>query len=260
MFANHLFKDKVVLVTGGGSGIGFAIAKMFLSYGAQVYIASRKADRIESALTELKQYGNAQGFVLDIREIEQVQAAAERIKKECGKCDILINNAGGQFPTAAEHIAPKGWNAVINNNLNGTWWMIQTFANQFFIPQKQGTIVNIIASIYRGFPGMAHTGAARAGVDNLTKSLAVEWAPHRIRINAVAPGFILSSGMDQYPPSLMEGIEKSVPAKRLGTPDEVAYLTLFLASDMAQYITGETVYVDGGQKLWGSLWQVPDFK
>lgn len=260
MFAQNLFQDKVALVTGGGSGIGYAIAKMFLTLGARVYIASRKKERIEKALAELSVWGDCRAFTLDIRELEQIQAGAEIIKSESGRLDILINNAGGQFPTSAESISPKGWSAVINNNLNGTWWTTQTLANAFFIPQKSGIIVNIIANIFRGFPGMAHTGAARAGVDNLTKSLAVEWAPYHIRINAVAPGFILSSGMEQYPPEFTQNMEKTLPAKRLGTPDEVAYLTIFLASPMADYITGETIYIDGGQRLWGNLWEVPDFR
>ena len=126
----------------------------------------------------------------------------------------------------------------------------------FFMSQKQGTVVNIIANIYRGFPGMAHTGAARAGVDNLTKTLAVEWSPYQVRINAVAPGIIKSSGLEQYPPDILKGISDKIPLKRLGSTDEVAYLTLFLASPMANFITGETVYIDGGQRLWGDMWEM----
>jgi citronellol/citronellal dehydrogenase len=138
--------------------------------------------------------------------------------------------------------------------------MTHTFANEFFIPQHHGIVVNIIANIARGFPGMAHTGAARAGVENMTKSLAIEWAPHHLRINAIAPGIILSTGLDQYPPEFLAGIEAKIPMHRLGTVDEVGYLTLFLASPLAKYITGQTVYVDGGQSLWGNIWEIPDFK
>ncbi len=123
----------------------------------------------------------------------------------------------------------------------------------FFIPQKQGSILNIIANVFRGFPGMVHTGAARAGVDNFTKTLAVEWSKYHIRVNAVAPGIIASSGLGQYPPELMQGIAEKIPLRRLGTVDEVAYLTLFLLSPMAAFITGETVYLDGGQRLWGDV-------
>ena len=121
---------------------------------------------------------------------------------------------------------------------------------------KPNSRVNIIANIFRGFPGMAHTGAARAGVENLTMTLAVEWSKYNIQINAVAPGIIKSTGLDQYPPEFLKDIEVAIPAKRLGTIDEVAYITLFLCSPMARFITGETVYVDGGQRLWGDLWKM----
>ncbi len=260
MFQSDLFRDKKVMVTGGGSGIGKAIAKQFLQYGATVFIGSRKLERLEAAHEELSALGDCRFVELNIRDAEAVAETAKKLKEEVGSIDILINNAGGQFPSPAEAIATKGWNAVIDTNLNGTWNMTQTFANTFFIPQKRGIIVNIIANIFRGFPGMAHTGAARAGVDNLTKSLAVEWAPHRIRINAVAPGIILSTGLDQYPPEFLQGIESKIPMKRLGSTNEVADLTLYLSSPLASYVTGQTVYVDGGQSLWGDIWEVPDFK
>lgn len=256
MFAPQLFSDKTVFVTGGGSGIGMAIARHFLQAGATVCIASRKEDRIMAAQAELSQYGLCHALVLDIRQPDAVAAAAEVVRQLCGKLDILVNNAGGQFPSPAEAISINGWNAVINTNLNGTFYMTRQMANSFFIPQKSGCIVNIIANIYKGFPGMSHTGAARAGVDNLTKSLAVEWATHQIRVNAIAPGIILSAGLDNYPPEFLQGISDKIPLQRLGTTDEVAHLTLFLASPMAAYITGETVYIDGGQRLWGDIWKI----
>lgn len=256
MFQPGLFDGKIALVTGGRSGIGYAIAHRLLELGAQVYIASRKAEPLQAAADALSAYGRVTPIPLDIRQPDQIAEAARRIQAEAGRLDILVNNAGGQFPSAAENISINGWNAVINNNLNGSWYMMQTMANTFFIPQKQGIICNIIAQIERGFPGMAHTGAARAGVDNLTKSLAIEWVRHGLRINAIAPGLIDSSGMEQYPQSLKDTMLPSVPMRRLGSVDEVAWATLFLCSPMAQYITGETLYVDGGQRLWGSMWQL----
>jgi citronellol/citronellal dehydrogenase len=144
---------------------------------------------------------------------------------------------------------------VVNNNLIGTFYVTQIMAKTFFIPQKEGNIVNIIANIYRGFPGMVHTGAARAGVDNMTKTLAIEWVRYNIRVNAIAPGIIRSSGMDTYPPAILKGIEKSIPNNRMGTMDEVAWPVLFLSSPMATYISGETLYVDAGNRLWGDQWQ-----
>ncbi len=256
MFKEDIFKDKIVLVTGGGSGIGFDISQLFLQYGAKVFIASRKVERLEKAVAELSQYGECAYCVCDIRDIATVQQMAENIKDKMGRLDILINNAGGQFPSLAKDISHNGWNAVINNNLNGTWYITQTMANTFFIPQNDGIIVNMIAMIYRGFPGMAHTGAARAGVDNLTKSLAVEWSQHNIQINAVAPGIIKSTGLKNYPPQMLEGITKNIPMKRLGTTEEVANLCLYLCTPLARYITGETIYIDGGQKLWGDVFYI----
>ncbi len=254
MFEKDLFNDQVVLVTGGGSGIGYEIAKQFLAHGAKVIIASRKMEKIEKAVSELGK--NCKGMQLDIRQPEQSEELIKNIVQEYSKLDILVNNAGGQFPAAAENISINVWNAVINNNLNGTFYVSRAAFLNAFQKQKSGVIINIIANIYRGFPGMSHTGAARAGVDNLTKSLAVEWSRYYIRVNAVAPGIINSSGLDQYPPQLLNNINANIPLKRMGTCDEVAYPVLFLASPFASYITGETLYVDGGMRLWGDLWEM----
>lgn len=260
MFQSDLFRDQIIMVTGGGTGIGKAIARLFMQHGGKVIIASRKLEKLEAAQKELSAFGECYVQELNIRDDEAVEAVANTLKDKFGNIDILINNAGGQFPAAAEMIPPKGWRAVIDTNLNGTWYMTSSFAKHFFIPNKQGTIVNIIANIFRGFPGMAHTGAARAGVDNLTKTLAVEWAPYEIRINAIAPGIIRSTGLDQYPPELVKDLESKIPMKRMGTTDEVAQLALFLASPYSSFITGQTVYLDGGQSLWGDVWDVNDFR
>jgi citronellol/citronellal dehydrogenase len=256
MFAPDLLKDRVALVTGGGSGIGFAIAEELLRVGAQVHICGRNPEKLEKAAQQLQEKGSIRWSVCDIRQVEGVEALAETLQKEWGRLDILVNNAGGQFPAPAEQISPKGFQAVINNNLIGTWNVIYTMAHRFLLPARQGVIVNIIANIYRGFPGMMHTGAARAGVDNLTKTLAVEWSRYGLRVNAVAPGIIDSTGLLQYPDTLKQGIADTIPLKRLGTVQEVAYLVVFLASPLAAYITGETVYVDGGQRLWGDMFKL----
>ncbi|MFN0037137.1 MAG: SDR family oxidoreductase [Saprospiraceae bacterium] len=256
MFQPDLFEGKTVLVTGGGSGIGFAIARQFLQCGAEAFICSRKAERIEKAVGELSQFGKVRGQALDIREPEQVAQMADFIAAEAGKLDVLVNNAGGQFPSPAADISPKGWQAVVNTNLNGTWFVTQAMAQRFFFPQNHGVVLNIVVNNYRGLPGMAHTGAARAGVMNLTQSLAVEWASRGIRLNCIAPGIIQSSGLENYPPELVRDIARIVPMKRLGTVDEVAALTLFLASPAAAYMTGDTIYMDGGARLWGDIWEI----
>lgn len=249
-------KDKIAIVTGGGSGIGYAIAQQLLGMGAAVCISGRNEAKLQAAAGRLAESGKVSYFVCDIRQPEQTEALAAFMQEQYGRVDFLVNNAGGQFPAPAEQISPKGFHAVVNNNLNGTWNMTHTIANRFFIPQKSGSIVNIIANIYRGFPGMMHTGAARAGVDNMTKTLAVEWSRYGIRVNAVAPGIIQSTGLEQYPEEIKRNIAETIPLKRLGSTEEVAYLTAFLLSPMATYITGETIYIDGGQRLWGDMFKL----
>ena len=256
LFQPSLFSGKTVLVTGGGSGIGLAIARQFLECGATVFICSRKLERIEKAVLELEPLGTVYGHTLDIREPEQVSKMADFIAEKVGKLDILINNAGGQFPSPAADISPKGWQAVVNTNLNGPWFVTQTMAQRFFFPQNHGVVLSIVVNNYRGFPGMSHTAAARAGIMNLTKSLAVEWASQGIRLNCIAPGIIQSSGLENYPPELVADVARTIPMKRLGTMDEVAALTLFLASPAAAYMTGDTIYMDGGARLWGDIWEI----
>jgi citronellol/citronellal dehydrogenase len=253
MFAPNLFQDQIALVTGGRSGIGYAIAKLLLQHGAKVVIASRKAEPLARAAEELSAFGPVTHQVCDIRDTEQIASLADHIRDQHGRLDILVNNAGGQFPMLAEAMSPKGWNAVINNNLNGTFYMTQAMAQAFFIPQQRGSIVNIIVDVFRGVPGMSHTGAARAGVENLTKSLAVEWSKYHIRLNCVAPGIIQSSGLDNYPPELSQGLEKAIPMRRFGTVEEVAHAVAFLAGPLATFTTGETLYVDGGRRLSGDF-------
>ena len=256
IFSNQPFKDKVILVTGGRSGIGFDIARLYLAEGAKVIIVSRKKDLLVDAEAKLKPLGEVSSMACDIRNLEDIDALVEMIKKTYDRLDILINNAGGQFLSPAEDIKEKGWNAVINNNLNGTWYMTQKMANAFFIPQKSGSILNIILNIYKGFPGMAHSAAARAGVDNLTKTLAIEWSKYNIQINAVAPGSIMSTGLKNYPQEFVDQLANKVPIKRLGTTQEVAWLVSFLTSPFSKFITGETVYIDGGQRLWGDIYEL----
>ena len=252
MYAENLFKNKTVLVTGGRSGIGYAIAKLFLQLGARVTISSRKEEKLAKAAAELAKFGDCGYKACDIRKTEEIKALAQQIKEEYGQLDILINNAGGQFPTLAKTLTDKGWNAVINNNLNGTFYMTREMGSTFFIPQKSGIIINIIADIFRGFPGMVHTGAARAGVENLTKTLALEWSEYNIRINAIAPGTIESSGLKTYPPQVqemfVEGM-KAIPLKRYGTVEDIANAVCFMSSPLAAYISGITLYVDGAAHL-----------
>jgi citronellol/citronellal dehydrogenase len=256
-FRPGLFTGRVALITGGGTGIGRAIAEELSALGARVALCGRRVEPVTELAEALRaKGGEAHAASVDIRSPESIDAFVKDVLARFGTIDLLVNNAGGQFPSPAQNISPKGFEAVVRNNLLGTFNVTHAVANAAMIPQRYGSVVNIIANVYRGFPGMAHTGAARAGVDNLTKSLAVEWAPHHIRVNAIAPGTIRSTGTDRYPPELVVKAEKNTPAKRLGTVAEVAHATSYLLSDAADYVTGATLYLDGGASLWGDIWDV----
>jgi citronellol/citronellal dehydrogenase len=259
IFRPGLFDGHVAIVTGGGSGIGLAIVHTLCELGARVAINGRDATKLQAAQDALGKHGwKVHAAPCDIREPEQVAAFVKGVREALGEVTVLVNNAGGQFPTPAEMLAPKGWDAVIRNNLNGTFYVTREVAVTSMIPKQRGRIVNIIANVARGFPGMVHTGAARAGVDNMTKTLAVEWAQHGIAVNAIAPGIIRSTGTDRYPPEMLELSRTHTPQKRLGTPEEVAELCAYLASEAAAFVTGETWYIDGGAHLWGDNWMIPD--
>jgi citronellol/citronellal dehydrogenase len=259
IFRSGLFDGHVAIVTGGGSGIGLSTAIALGELGAKVAICGRKKEKLEAAEQKLRERKiDCLAEACDIREVEQIQAFADSVKSKLGTASILVNNAGGQFPTTAETVTPRGWEAVVRNNLNGTFFMTQAVATKHMIPAKKGRIVNVIANVARGFPGMVHTGAARAGVENMTKTLAVEWAMHNIQVNAIAPGVIRTTGTDQYPPELIEASRKKTPMKRVGTAGEVAQLIVYLASDAAWFVTGECWYIDGGAHLWGDNWIIDD--
>ncbi len=260
MFAPGILEGQVALVTGGGSGIGLVTAREMLRLGAAVAICGRTEDKLAAARKELEAAGDPDRVLAqrcDIREPGEVEALVKAIVARWGHVDIAVNNAGGQFPAPAQMISPNGFAAVVRNNLVGTFHVCREVANQSMIPRQRGRIINVIANIYRGFPGMAHTGAARAGVENLTMSLSVEWAQFGILVNAVAPGVIESSGTKQYPPHVLARTIEQTPLKRAGTVDEVAAAIVFLASPAAQFITGATLRIDGGQALWGNIWDIP---
>ncbi len=257
IFREDLFAGKNALITGGGSGIGFSIAAELRLLGANVVIGSRKEEKLRAGaerLAEIGGSGELAWHVCNIRDDESIDAAVDFSLERFGSIDFLVNNGGGQFPSPAIAIRRKGWDAVIETNLTGTFRMSQAVAEKAMIPAGGGAMVNIIAQMWNGFPMMAHTGAARAGVDNITKTLAFEWAPAGIRVNAVAPGVILSSGIENYSPANRDfffGATEHIPAGRLGTPREVAAATLFLLSPAAGFITGSTMRVDGGEPLFG---------
>lgn len=262
IFAPGLFSNQVALVTGGGSGIGLAAAREMASLGAKVALCGRKPEKLAAAQQALADDGIAAEHVFaaacDIREPEQIAAFVGQVLERFGRIDVLVNNAGGQFPSPAAAMTPKGFEAVIRNNLSGSFFVTREVATRAMLPARRGRIVNITAAVSRGFPGMAHTGAARAGVENLTRTLAIEWATHGIRINAIAAGTIRSSGTAQYGDDVLELARRATPVKRLGSPEEVSRLIVFLASDQNDFITGSVYGIDGGQALWGDIWTIPE--
>ena len=261
IFRPDLFAGQVVVVTGGGSGIGRAIAHELAALGAQVVLAARKLERLEVTRAEIAAaHGSASIYLCNIRKEEEISALFDTVLGQYGKIDALVNNAGGQFMSPAEAISTKGWQAVIETNLTGTFMMCREAYNRY-LGQHGGAIINIIADMWRGFPGMAHTGAARAGVENLTKTLAVEWARSGVRVNAVAPGLIEGNGILQYGEEMLPFIlamKQDIPLKRMGTEAECAAAVTFLLSPAAAYITGETIKVDGAYSLWRKNWEIDD--
>lgn len=249
---------KTALVTGASRGLGKHFAITLARAGADVAITSRTLDSLEGTAAEIKALGRkVVPVALDVRDKASIDSAVNAVHTQFGKIDILINNAGGQFPAPVEKISINGWRAVVENNLNGTFLMTKVVGERAMLPAGSGRIVNIVANMWRGFPGMAHTGAARAGVVNLTQSLAVEWASRGVLVNAVAPGTVRSTGTDRYPPELMKAAIAATPLKRMGTPEDVSRAVMYLCSPAGDWITGETLCVDGGARLWGDIWQIP---
>lgn len=262
VFADRLFDGKAVVVTGAGGGLGLAIAALFARLGARLAINGRNPEKIEDAAAFLRGFGtDVLARPMTIRDPVQVEAFIEEAHRHFGGFDVLVNNAGGQFPQPALEYTPKGWNAVIDTNLNGTWWMMQAAARMWARDRRQGAITSIVADIWRGMPGIAHTAAARAGVIYLSKSVAVEWAPLGIRVNCVAPGCCESTGFANYPASGSATFAESNPMRHAGDEWDVAEAVVYLSSASGKFVTGEVLTVDGGQQLWGDPWPTgrPDY-
>ena len=264
VFAPHLFRGKTALVTGGGRGIGRAIALAFAKFGANVVIASRKPENLDPTAEEIAKLGApCLSVPMNIRETDQVDALIAQTLERFGAIDCLVNNAGGQFPARPHDISDRGWRAVVDLNLNGTWNMCSR-VGPHMLQRGSGAVVNIVHvySFDRGSPAFAHSGAARAGVVSLTKSLAYYWARHGVTINALAPGTVSTRGVREEEFSRAEQsdyealVTKDIPAHRLAEPDEVAAIVLFLCSPAARYINGASLIADGALFLdnWTPMW------
>ena len=254
MFTPSLLKDRVAVITGGGTGIGLAIARRFGELGAHIAIGSRNAKNIERGAVALNHAGlDPLAVQIDVRNPEQVDEMVTRVVHHFGRIDILVNNAAGNFICRAEDLSPNGWNAVIGIVLNGSFYCSRAVGRHMIARGGGGAIVSILANyVWTGSAGTIHSAAAKAGVMSMTQTLAVEWARHHIRVNAIAPGPIESAGAAKQlwnTPEAAQRIADMVPLGRWGKPEEVADAAAFLVSDHAGYITGEVLTLDGAAWL-----------
>ncbi len=257
VFRPGLFAGQTVVVTGGGSGIGRCTAHELASLGAHVVLVGRKRDKLTRVQAELREDGfESSAHACDIRDEEAVRGAVAEVVASRGRIHALVNNAGGQFPAPLAAIGQRGFEAVVRTNLTGGFLVAREVATQS-MADHGGAVVNIVADMWRGMPGMGHSGAARAGMVNLTQTMAVEWAPLGIRVNAVAPGWIASSGLDHYDEEIRRTViprlAEAVPLKRLGTEAEVSAAICFLLSEAAAFVTGACLRVDGAAPLFSAL-------
>jgi citronellol/citronellal dehydrogenase len=255
VFAADALNECVVVVSGGAGGIGRAIAWLFARLGAHVVVVGRDKSKLDALVGHLADRNlKASAHVADIRLPEAVKTLFDTVWAAHGRLDSLINSAGGQFPQAAIDFSIKGWNAVIDTNLNGTWYMMQAAAQRWRDHKHPGSIVNIVVVTTHGLYGIAHTIAARSGVIGLSRAVAVEWAPLNIRVNCVAPGAIETEGWRVYSPEVRAAYPRSNPMKRAGSPWDIAEACVYLAGPSGRFVTGETLTVDGGGQLWGETW------
>jgi NAD(P)-dependent dehydrogenase (short-subunit alcohol dehydrogenase family) len=255
MFEANLLKDQVAVITGGGTGIGLAIARRLGTLGARIAIASRNAEHLEQGANVLREAGiDALAVQLDVRNPEQVDEMVLRTVKHFGSLDLLVNNAAGNFICRAEDLSPNGWNAVVGIVLNGSFYCSRAVGQYMIARKRGGSIVSVLANyVWTGSPGTIHSAAAKAGVMSMTQTLAVEWASHGIRVNAVAPGPIASSpGAAKQLWSSQEAVDRisaMIPNHTWGTPEQVADAVAFLAAPQTAFITGEILTIDGGTWL-----------
>ena len=259
MLPVNTFENRVGIVTGGATGIGNAIARTIARLGGRVVLASRKEENLAKAVEEIRSETGrsdaASYHVLDVRDAEAVEAMAAKVESDFGKIDFLINNAAGNFIVQADQLSVNGWNSVIGIVLNGTFYCTSAVGKRM-IAKGGGVMLNVIANYaWTGGAGVIHSAAAKAGVLAMTRTLAVEWARHKIRVNAIAPGPVHTEGAAKrlFPdPMIEEGIRKTIPLRRFANLEEVANAASYLLSDYASYVTGENFVIDGGQWLSGS--------
>ena len=256
IFAPGLLDGQVIVVTGGGSGLGRATAVELAACGASVVVAGRRLEPLEETAS-LCDPGGCDAVVCDIREEEQVAALVDHVLERHGRIDTLVNNAGGQFMSPAEAITPKGFRTVVGLNLVGTWLLTHAVATRAMIPAGGGKIVNVTLSPHQGLPGMTHSSAARAAVENMTRVLSIEWARFGILVTAVAAGHFATEAIRKYPKPVFENVARTVPLGRLGEPEEHAWMVAYLASPAGDYHSGSVITIDGARDNWFGPWPPP---
>jgi len=256
IFAPGLLDGQVCVVSGAGTGLGRAVALELARLGATVIGCGRRAEPLEEATAAAADLaGRVEAEAIDIRDEEAVERLFEGVIERHGRLDLLVNNAGGQFLSPAEAISPKGFRTVIELNVTGTWLMTHAAATKAFIPRARGKVVSVTLSPHNGTPGMVHSGAARAAVENMTRTLSVEWARFGIRLTAVAAGqFDTETLRTKYPPEVVEAVPQTVPLGRLGTEEEMAWLVAYLASPAGDFFSGTVITLDGARDNWFGSW------
>jgi NAD(P)-dependent dehydrogenase (short-subunit alcohol dehydrogenase family) len=256
IFAPGLLDGQVCLVSGAGSGLGRATAVELASLGAIVVGCGRRAEPLDETASLIADGGGrGEAVPADIRDEAAVERLVDGVLERHGRLDVLVNNAGGQFLSPAEAISPKGFRTVIELNVQGTWNMIHAAATKAFIPQRSGKVISITISPHNGMPGMAHSGAARAAVENLTRTLSVEWARFGVKLCAIAAGqFDTEVLRTKYPKQVSENVARTIPLGRLGTPEEMAWLVAYVASPAGDFVSGAVLTLDGARDNWFGSW------
>jgi len=256
IFAPGLLDGHVCVVSGAGTGLGRASALELARLGAIIVGCGRRPEPIaETAAMIRDEGGSADAEAVDIRDAEAVDSMFDRILERHGRVDVLLNNAGGQFLSPAEAITPKGFRTVIELNVMGTWLMTHAAATKAFIPQGGGKVLSVTLSPHNGMPGMVHSGAARAAVENMMKTLSVEWSQHGVTLCAIAAGqFDTETLRTKYPAVVVENVAKTIPLGRMGTEEEWAWLVAYLASPAGRFYSGTTITMDGARDNWFGPW------
>jgi NAD(P)-dependent dehydrogenase (short-subunit alcohol dehydrogenase family) len=256
IFSPGLLEGRVCLVSGAGTGLGRATALELAALGATVVGCGRRPEPLEETAAAIADGGGrADAVPTDIRDADAVAQLIDGTLDRHGRLDVLVNNAGGQFLSPAESISPKGFRTVVELNVQGTWQMTHAAATKAFIPQRSGKVVSVTVSPHHGMPGMVHTGAARAAVENMMRTLSIEWARFGVRLCAVAAGqFDTEVLRTKYPKEVGENVARTVPLGRLGTEDEMAWLIAFLASPAGDFFSGAILTIDGARDNWFGSW------